>query len=187
MGSPLELYHKREKKAKCSGTYLLSPRKGSGRQLMCIWLLQLMKLETMSFLEFKGEGSVILHDVYTEFARYELELEAERRRCVYSSKDALPWSLASTAPGACWPDLMRVKLQSSKCAEFESSRLWWLMPEEGISLRVPGEKLREWANVQVLHLDFAGEHIDVGPLKCLRALPTWSIFGLCPSNATSRK
>lgn len=130
-----------------------------------------MKLEMMSFLEIKGEGSVILHDVYKDFACYELELEAERRRCVYAPKgDALPWSVASTAPGAYWPDLKRVKLQSSNCAEFESSGFWWYMPDEGISLKVPGEKLREWANVQVLHLEFAGEHIDIGPLKCLRAL-----------------
>jgi len=35
------------------------------------------------------------------------------------------------------------------------------------------EKLREWANLQVLQFEFAGEHIDIGPLKCLRAL----VFG----------
>lgn len=69
-----------------------------------------MKLEMMLFFEFKGEGFVILYDVYIEFVCYELELEVERRWCIYLLKDVLFWSFVSMVLGVCWFDLMRVKL-----------------------------------------------------------------------------
>lgn len=117
------------------------------------------------------EATFQMHDFYIDFAHYKLQTVSDiiQERCVFKEGgDPLPHGLQSRPSGDCWERLARVRLQvwphNSKPVEAI------YISEESLHYRFPGMKLREWANLIVLHLEFGGEDIDIGALRCLRAL-----------------
>ena len=148
--------------------------------------LQLRELEKRSLLKTNAESHITIHDLYKDFAAYELQVVEELKSspwAVYhegglsSRRHAVPQNLEKSPPGKNWPDLVRVYLHIENQLPDASSPQLDVHVLQSIVLASPPvmfpnrKKIQQWANIQLLCLEgFESQVLDIGPLECLRSL-----------------
>lgn len=144
--------------------------------------LQLKELEKRSLLETNAESQITIHDLYKDFAAYELQVIEESKSwpwAVYyeSGLSDLPQNLEKSPQVRIWPDLVRVYLRIENQLPDASTQQTHLHVLHSIVLASPPvmfpnrKKIGQWKNVQLLCLEgFESEVLDIGPLQCLRSL-----------------
>ena len=129
--------------------------------VILVFLLQLKKLERMTYLDEIGEdfGYIIVHDLYMEFVEWHIaqssEEDANKATCIYyTGGERLPTMFKKRRAGKCWEELSRVFLGGLR-------EVKTLPPHSN-----------EWANVVVLYLEECPDltSLNVQRMECLQHL-----------------
>ncbi|KAG0556323.1 hypothetical protein KC19_11G044200 [Ceratodon purpureus] len=152
----------------------------TSREEILHMLRKLRKSSLIEDWETNAKSQITLHELYKDFAAYELrEVEADKRSAVYhkGGLSDLPQNLESSPPGRNWPDLGRVSLRIENKLPGDDSPQPDLYVLQSIVLTSPPVmfpdhwKIQEWENLQLLCLEgFESKELDISPLKRLRHL-----------------